>query len=524
VTFAGSGKRLVTINDVVYTNDDFKNWWRHWNDKNDLDFPATPGDFIDFQLMVQQGHEMGYDSAPNYMHKLDVFLQVRAMMALKGEEVDSKAAVTAAELKKYFDENYSKIWALQILAFDTEVKAQNAYKLMLPFQGQTAGRLVFADLYGGKPEEKADTYDEPKVSAADFHKNKKDSWLAVVRKLAVGEVSAPFLNEENNRYILLRLVDIQPAGEGAFAEKRQGIGELLNKEKRNALTVKLIEDLKKKHKVQVDHELVKTVKFDVDYPEDFLEKQVVSATDFAATVRDLIYNSLKEKKLRKGVADEVIKDMVVSSIISQTLISKESLARGYEKRPPLRATYEFYQQNRLRAEVENGMMSSIVLSDQDLQNYYDLHAASFSVPEKVTFYLLKGDADVLKKLWIGTLQGGDVSELAQKYALDAHSQSQEVAALPPGLATELKKLDKGGVSLPFALDGSYGLLKLIDRLPGQVTPLAEVKSQVVEQLKKEKFAVIKAEYLSKLKSRSTIAISEGVWNDLKRELSNGKKA
>lgn len=520
---AKSGKRLMTINAIEYTSDDFVDWWKHWNDKNDLKFPDSPADFIDFQLMVQQGLEMGYDTKPSYLRKLNVFLQVRAMMALKYEEIDSKVSVTDADLKKYFDENYSELWVLQILAFDSEVKAQKAYEYMLPFKGQVAGRLIFADLYGGSAEEKADTYDEATVSVADFHKNKKDAWLAIVRKLGTGEVSIPFFSEDRNKYLLLRLVEKRFAGDGIFLEKKKIIGELLYKEKRNQLNADFLEKLKIKYNVKVDDKLFDDLKLDADYPKEFLDKKLVGVGEIEFTVNDFIYNASKEKNTRRTAPDDLIKRIVLDSMISQTLVNKESLARGYEKRPPLQATYEFYKQNRLKAEVEAGLLATVVVTDQDLQNYYDTNIASYSVPDKVTFFLLEGDEDVLKKIWVGTLQGGDFTELAKKYSLDAHSQSQGVDSLSPVVVAELGKLNKGGVSLPFAVSGNYGLLKYLDRMPGQVQPFVQVKNNVLEQVKKEKFEIIKAEYLSKLKSRSQIDINERVWNGLVRELGNGKK-
>lgn len=521
LSLASSGKRLLTINGEEYTNEDFRNWWRHWNDKNTLEFPATPSDFIDFQLMVQQGVEMGYDTLPNYQKKLAIFLQVRAMMALKYDEIDSKVAVTDEDLKKYFDDNYSTVWDLQILAFDSESKAQKAYATMLPLNGQEAGRMVLADLVGAGVDEKPETYDESKVSAADFPKNKREAWLPVVRKLKVGEVCKPFLNEDNNKYILLRVDKIQPAEEGVFEEKRRKMTEILNKEKRNILTSNLIASLRKKYNVQINQELLKAVKFDVEYPQEFLSQVVVSMDGFKAVVYDVIYNVTREKKVRTGIPDEQLKDMVLNSIISQTLINKESLSRGYENRPPLSWTYGFYKQNRLRLEVEAGLMSGIVPTDQELRNYYDLNVADFTVREKVSYSLLKAGEEVLRNIWVGTLSGGDFTDLAQKYSLDATIQHQDLVLFPPSVVNELKKLDKGSVSTPFPLDGGFGLLKLYDRSPGKVTPFEQVKAQLVEQLKKVKFEAIKVDYLNKLKSRSKIDINEGVWNALERQY--GKK-
>jgi hypothetical protein len=520
-SYAKTGKKLVTINGEEYTDEEFKNWWTHWNDKNNLKFPDSPDDFIAFKLMTQQGIAMGFDTQPNYLHKLDVFLQVRAMMALKYEEVDSKIKVTDDDLRKYFDDNYSTIWDMQILSFDSEEKAQKAYEVMLPLQGQVSGQLVFSDMIGGTPEEKPLTYDEAKACVADFYKNKKDDWLPIVRSLQPGEVSKPFLFEVN-KYILIRLVKTFSAEEGVFEEKRPKMTEFLVKEKRNRLTMNLIEGLKKKYNVKVDQDLLDSIKLDIDYPQEFLDRVVVSMNGYEATVKVIIYNANKERKIRKDISDQMLKDMIVNSIISQSLINKESLARGYEKRPPLLATYEFYKQNRLRAEVEASLNEAIAVTDLEIQAYYDSHRADFTVPEKVTFSLLTGDEDVLNKVWLGALSGGDFTELSQRYSLESKILSQEVVSLSPILVKELNKLDRGGVSSTFAFEGKYGLIKLFDRLPGQVSSLEQVKPQVIDRLKKEKFEASKIEYLNKLKSRSKIIINEGVWNDLAREFGNGK--
>lgn len=518
------GKRLVTINDVEYTTGDFTNWWKHWNDKNTLKFPKSLDEYIEFQLMVQQGLAMGYDTKSTYLHKLNVFLQVRAMMALKYEEIDSKANVTEDEIKKYYDENFSLVRELQILAFASKEKAQSAYDAMLPYKGNVAGRLVFADLYGGDAKEKADTYDEVKVSIEDFHKNKKSDWIPIVEKLEVGDVSEPFSSIEGNKYFLIRLVSKLSAPEGDFQEKKQRISEFLYKQMRNQLTAALLEKLKTKYNVKIDKSLYDEIKLDAEYPREYLERKIITMDGFEATVADFIYSSIREKNIRKSLSDEEIKGLVLDSIISQTLINKESLARGYENRPPLRDTYEFYMQTRLRAEVEAGIFASIVVSDEDLQKYYELHVSDYSIPDKYSYFLLEGDEDLLKKVWIGTLQGGDFVDLANKYSLDAQIQTNGVDSLAPLLVTELKKLDKGDVGLPFVIaNGKYGLLKLLNQVPGEVQPFNKVKQSVLERIKKDKFEILKAEYIAKLKSRSLININEGVWHRLSRELDNDKK-
>lgn len=523
VCCAKSTSNLVTINGVAYTDEDFKNWWKHWNENSEVKVPNSTDEYIAFKLMVQQGLEMGYDKQPAYLRKLDVFLQVRAMMALKYEEADSKAIVSEDDLKKYFSENYGTTWTLQILTFDTESKAQKVFDAMLPYKGQASGQLIFADFSGGDSEDKAEKLDEVTLTGEDFYKNKKTKWLQIVRGLAVNDVSRPLLVEDNNKFVLIRLVESQPSGEVLFEEKRKKMTEVLFKDKRNKLTLELINNLKKKYNVQIDQDLFDSVRLDVDYQKDFLERNVLVIGDFHATVNDLIYSVKKEKTIRANVADDVLKGIVLNSLVSQVLINRESLARGYEKKPPLLGTYNFYKENRLRAEVETGLKSAVVVNDQEIQNYYDQKIATFTVPEKVALMLLRGNEEVLKKVWIGVVQGSEFIDLAQKYSLDSTLRSQDLVELSPVVIGQINKLDKGGVSLPFVFEGGFALVKLVDRIPAQIHPLSQVKDKVAEQLQAERFAIVKAEYIDKLKSKSKIDINVKVWNSIVRELGNGKK-
>jgi len=517
-----SGKRLVTINGVEFTDVDYKNWWKFWNDKNQLKVPTLPDEYIDFQLMVQEGRDMGYDTLPNYLHKIEVFLQVRALMELKYEEIDSKVAVTDDELKKYYNENYANLWVLQVLAFDSESKAKRVYESMLPYNGQAGGRLVFSDWLGAEPDEKAETYDEVTVSVADFYTNKKSTWLPIVNKLGIGEVSKPFLNEDNKKYILLRLVESKDAGESVFSEKKSKMTQILMKEQRDNLTIKLIASLKKKYNVHVDESLFDSVKLDANLSKDYMDQKLVTMDGFNVSVGDFLYNINKEKGIRKDVSEIFLKDFVLNSIISQTLVNRESLARGYEKRLPLLLVYEFYKQNRLRSEFESGLKARIVISDQDIDQYYDTHKSGFTVSGKLTFILVKADEGILQQIWLGTTQGSEFADLTDKYSLDVKSQTSMIADLPVGLIDEIKKLENGGVGLPFAYDGTYALIKLIDRTPDEILPLNQVKDKLIEQMKKEQFEIVKTQYLAKIKSKSKIDINQRVWAGLVRELNNAK--
>ncbi|MCK5323117.1 MAG: hypothetical protein KAJ45_03180, partial [Desulfobulbaceae bacterium] len=47
---AWGNKKLVTINGIKYTTEDYKHWWDSFKTK-DMEFPDSPQSFIDWHLL-----------------------------------------------------------------------------------------------------------------------------------------------------------------------------------------------------------------------------------------------------------------------------------------------------------------------------------------------------------------------------------------------------------------------------------------------------------------------------------------
>ena len=86
---AAKDKTLVTIDGREYTDQDYRHWWTSWQEPG-MEFFDSPQEFIDFQLLAEQGRQMEYHLNPAFERKVEVFVKVRALGALKNEEVDLK--------------------------------------------------------------------------------------------------------------------------------------------------------------------------------------------------------------------------------------------------------------------------------------------------------------------------------------------------------------------------------------------------------------------------------------------------
>ncbi|MBU0673822.1 MAG: peptidyl-prolyl cis-trans isomerase [Proteobacteria bacterium] len=507
---------LITINSQDYTTDDFKSWWTYWNNGKDAPFPESLEDYLNFQLMVQQGRAMEYDKQPQYLRKLQVFLKVRSLMALKREEIDSKIDISDEDLKANFDQNYSPIWFLQILTFENSEKAEAAYADLSLKSIGPAGRLIFADYQGILPEQGGPiAYDEVQVTPEIIRKN-RPTWEDTVRNLAVGEISKPFAVVENGHKILIRLNEITTPPLEQFEQKKELILNNIYKQRRDQLTRDLLQRLSEIYKVVIDEELYEEIDSEKEYSDDYLDKIVITMVHQNVTVRDFISNIKRESKVRGGSLSPLdIKGIIRGNILSQTLIDKAAIDRHYENEEPLKGIWSFYQDNRLRLAVEVGIKNKIKIDENEIQSYYQEHKADYSKPERLRYILIADEPELIQKMWSGLLLGSDFDETVKKYDKEFDILSKAKTEISSEVLNVLNKLTRGEFSNPFTYEGGSAIVKLLEEIPSEVDSLDKVRSTILTTLKDEMFEQQKQNYLDELRSRSQIHVNEKMWLKLK---------
>jgi peptidyl-prolyl cis-trans isomerase C len=511
---------LVTIAGVEFTAQDYRDWWRIWREPG-MAFFDTPAEFIDFHLFAQQARQMEYDFTPEYQHTLGVFLKVRALAALKNEEVDQKIKISEERIRAFFEENYAPIWSVQILSYDDEAKARAVVEELQKFNGQKAGRLIFADLAGVAPADGGPVaYQETEVNPRILAKTKNSNWVAVIAGTAKGFVAEPLFLEDLKRYVVIRMDDILAPSEDDFGQKRQDILQKLARQAQGELTAKLVKTLKEKYHVRIDEDLLARVNLAEEYPEEVLKKTVVEMDDLVLTVEMLIYNMKKQQVMRSAISEDELKKLVVDFFISNMLTEKEALNRHYEDVAPLKIVYEFYKNNTLRKSLEAGISKRLEISEAEVEDYYHNNRPLFTRPEKISFILIQENRDLLNNISTAVSQGADFFDQAQIYSLDAQIQTSEVDTIQPEVLAELAKLDKGEVGEPFALGDNYALVRVVNRAAGEVSPLAVVRKSIQANIRKEKFAAARKDFLEKARSAAGIKVNQKVWRNLKNEYKN----
>lgn len=502
---------LVTINDEVYSADDYRGWWKNWQEP-DMALPTTPDDFIDWQLMAQEGTRMQLDQDLGYQRKLQIFVKVRSLMLFKYDEVDSKINLSKKEIWAYYEQNYCPLWQVGVFFFTSEKEASKNAAMLRD------GSLTFEALKAITRKEDGPLFSEKKWLRRP---QIKEDWFASLDGQPVGFITSPMARGEH--FILLCLLDRQEANEKDFANVDQTIERKLRKQRSGELTVKLVERLKKKYEVEINQDILASIGTTPLTMQE-AEKDVILTNKENIKAGALQALIAKERQFRKQYkfkqeGDDILKNRVVEGMLGQTLISWEALARHYETREPFKTTYDFYCRHQLAKGISTRFIApKAKLDEGEVLAYYEQNQAQYTNAEVYSFILVEGEKELTTTIQNEINLGEDFTT-----AINRHFPSGlEVTHLPKNhIDAELKQvllpLQKGEISQPFKYKQGTAIVKLVNNKVAMPIPFKQIEDELTQKLRKEKFTTSRRDFLAILKDKSTITVNQKVWDKLHKE-------
>lgn len=507
----GSDRKLVTINGIAYEPDDFRHWWENWHEKGSK-FPGDPQQFIEWKLLAVEAKSMELDQQQNYQRKIDVFYKVRTRIQLKYDTVDSKIQISEEDIARRYRDDYSPIWEVSLLYFDTLPEAQKVY------QDLANNKFSLSDL-----KLKAGTAGGPVVKEGKFRPinlQANQELLELLRSLSVGQISSP--QQLGNYFVLLRIEEKSFPEKSELKMKEQTIREKLWKENQAILTKNLIDDLWKKFEVSVDEDLLPLVYSDLD--KKTLTKPIVETNRENIPLWILVGDINKEKKLRrdKNWSEKEKKEIAqgfLNGIIADYLLTWEAEDRHYEETPPFKWTYQFYKENRLIKELEALLVApQVKVSDAEIKEYYESNPDEFRPPDIITVDLVTGDEDAIRAVSAEIVNGQNITQAAEKFNITPNTIIDiPVSQISPKVVEAVNNLSIGQVSLPFEMYGKYNLAKLVNRKIKEPAPLKNVSKDISKRLSRTKFQVKRQEYVDALLEQSEIKVNKKNWQKLQAE-------
>lgn len=235
-----------------------------------------------------------------------------------------------------------------------------------------------------------------------------------------------------------------------------------------------------------------------------------------------------KKQVASGTAE--LERLVRSELIRQTLLN-EAKAKGVEKRPDVVLMMERAREQALL----QAYMTDVAKppagfpSDEDIKQAYEANKSSLAMPPELNLAQIfvaapesadkqaqtaaaKKAADLLAK---AQARGADFAKLARET-----SEQKETAAnggdlgwLPepqivPEIRAAVAKLEKGEVAGPVRTASGYHIVKLLDRKPGGVKSLAEVRDTIVTQMRLRRAQEIERNYIEGMVSRAQVNVNQ----------------
>ena len=198
-------------------------------------------------------------------------------------------------------------------------------------------------------------------------------------------------------------------------------------------------------------------------------------------------------------------DLPASSVASQVKVTSDDVERYYAANKAV-----FTEPEQIRAEYlvldRNAVAASIAVSEQDVTNYYSSHAAQFGQPEQrsASHILITVDADAdaamrakakakANELYQTLLKApGRFAELARAQSQDPGSAAQDGSLGTFGRGMMVKPFEDAVFTMkpneirgPVESDFGYHVIRLDGIQAATTVPLAQVRTAVVDELRKQ---------------------------------------
>ncbi len=502
---------VVKINGQEYKEKDIKKWWRFWKEPG-LSFPETPEPFIEWILLSDEARRMGLDQEPSYQRKLRTFLEVRALMQLRYEEVDQKIDLSREKLWQIYLKEYVPRLRIKALITQDEKEAKD-------WKAQIKTVQDFENLFRKLEKEgkaKDFGWERPRTIPQEL----KEPLLSA----SPGDILGP-LTYHQRFYILYVEEKLGPDPED-FKALRQVIAHRYKKIRARELTREFIAKLRQKYPVKINEAVLENITLK-KLPEDLAQEVVLTIGEQTMTAEQFQQSLKKEVDLRIGKGKtpspeelSILKKRLLNDIIAQTLTSWEAMNRHYEK-TVLKDVYEFYQRTRLVREFEEKIIwPQVKVTDEEVKAYYETHKKDFTRPARVEMAVIKTQDEALAhKVHQRLKRGEDFFEVAKEIQFHgAHPERRELANLVPEMREIVEKMEPGEISPVIKIKDWYCIVKLIKHYPEEVHPFDMVKESIRKTLAQEKFEELRAQYVAELKSKSRIEINQKAWEKLREEL------
>jgi len=208
-----------------------------------------------------------------------------------------------------------------------------------------------------------------------------------------------------------------------------------------------------------------------------------------------------EKKVFDGIDG---KSRFVDKLIEERLLYKEALSKNLHNDEEIKEQIEQSERNvMLSYYYQNEVVAKIEVGDDEVKKYYDANQEEFKTRALMRAQHIFSEDSMKCVRWKKRLDGGEnFSVIAKEESEDQMTAivSGSLGYFNPGgyiksigfsqkFSAAVEDLEIGEISDVIAYEKGYSIVKINEKVPSKIQPLAEVHKQIVDKLSTEYFAV-----------------------------------
>jgi peptidylprolyl isomerase len=254
--------------------------------------------------------------------------------------------------------------------------------------------------------------------------------------------------------------------------------------------------------------------------------QQVRAADLKRLIDALTPDARKRLASDLSALDRLVRE----ELVRQTILS-EARQQGWDSKPDVQLLMERAREQALLQAYVNSLARPVTgyPTEDEIKGYYEASKASLTLPAQ---YLLS-------QIFVASPESADkaAAAAAQKKAVEIAGRVQRAPAdfdkiaressehkdsaakggdlgwvpetqLIPEVRNAVARMTKGEVSAPIRSAGGWHIVRLGERKPSAVRPLAEVRDQIVTAMRLRKAQEAERSYIESLLSRSNVQVNQ----------------
>ncbi|MCJ7577372.1 MAG: peptidylprolyl isomerase [candidate division Zixibacteria bacterium] len=456
------------------------------------------------------------------------------------KEIVDKSKASEQEIKSQYDKMKEEIHAGHILV-ETKEQADSIYQKLK--EG--------ADFAEMAKEKSIDP--SAKTNAGDLGffgwGRMIPEFQEVAFKLKDGEISRPV--KTTYGWHIIKLVERREANQPPYEEAKEMIRAQLEREKNQKRVTEYFEELKKKVNFKLNEKALdlliskktetspdtlglkrREYQFDMDeFTDEEKNMSLFTYKGGQTTVGAFMdqFNSMPAMYRPRLDDKEELEKVAFQSIVPE-IVLKEARDQKLEKTKDFKENWQKFLEQKMAEKMRSEViLKDVVVTDEDIQSYYDKHPERYEKPAEVHIkeILVKTEpeaSDILKQL----KKKADFDKLAQERTIrpDVKNQGGDLGSFTrpryPELFDAALPMKEGELKGPIKImdrqfGESYAVIKLIEKKEAQKAPLDEIKTQVATQARNEKNNQTFNLWVEDQKAKLPIEINEEVLKSTVKE-------